>query len=110
MHLQNYNKQWQKHSNLPNFEKLYLEDSYVIEITNKKSEIIFLIDLVLNEQLSQYPCPLPNEQHCYKRGEIRFLNVSRIIEFTRTNIVFTDANHEADMGNIDSFLSNDRKH
>ncbi|GIU52347.1 hypothetical protein TUM4438_44850 [Shewanella sairae] len=85
-------------------KNIYLEDSYVIDIKETESGIIFDMEFVLKPAHSCYSEPLSNEQYCYKDGTIEFIGCSSINWISRSKQVFTDRNKNVDHGNIDSFF------
>lgn len=83
---------------------IYLEDSYVIDIKETESCIIFYMVFVLKPAHSCYSEPLSNEQYCYKNGAIEFIDCSSINWISRTKQAFIDRNKNVDQGNIDTFI------
>jgi hypothetical protein len=82
------------------FGNIYLEDSFVLEVNNRKDYIDFLIDVVLTEKHSFYVSPKPEEQFCYRRASISFSEVLNFEWENKLEIPFTDANGEKDYGSI----------
>ncbi len=81
---------------------IYLEDSYVLEIRERPSEIQFEMEFVLRESHPFYAKPKSGERYCYRRGILR-LNNCTDVQFYRSSTVSFDANNEIDLGNIDVF-------
>jgi len=98
-----------KYYNLKGFENLYLEDSFVLSISETKDTITFILDLVLNEEHPFYSEPNDNEKYCYKKGRIIFSNCQSIEWINKHLKKFIDKNKETDLGNIDSFTKNQNK-
>lgn len=88
----------------PGFENIYLEDSYLLGVTEDETEIRFLLEVVLSNQHSKYSAPRTGEQHCYKRGEIVFQNVTKKGWNRKSMIPIADPSGEPDFGNIDVFI------
>ncbi len=87
---------------LKGFSNLYLEDSYVEEIT-LGSTITFKMTVALKESHELYIVPNMEEQYCYKNLLICFSNV-KAYKFNSDKVFITsDQNNEKDIGNIDSF-------
>lgn len=88
-------------------EGVYLEDSYVLGITEKADEISFQVEFVLTEQHPAYRPPLENEQHCYRRGSLTFHGV-RDVRWARLSMrPSVEPNGDIDYGNIDAFAERD---
>jgi len=92
------------------FSKVYLEDSYVLEVKENTNAIEFLMEFVLTEKHPDYAPPKPNEQYCYKKGEIIFSNIKHINWIEQSFNPIEDADGEIDYGNIDSFVFEDGKY
>ncbi len=89
------------------FENIFLEDSFVLEITEKSNEIKFLMELVLAQTHPMYSKPKPNEIYCYKKAELLFPNAKEINWIEKTLMPSKDATGEIDYGNIDElYLEN----
>ncbi|MEO9257293.1 MAG: hypothetical protein ABI207_02860 [Crocinitomicaceae bacterium] len=96
-----------QYTNLKSLEHIYLEDSYVLCIIEKKFQVIFEMEFVLCKTHPLYSNPKIGEHYCYKNGQLIFNNVisiNWIIAKKALNIVKDDI----DYGNIDSmeFLNN----
>jgi len=92
---------------LPGFEHLYLEDSYVLGLEEPADELVFLMEFVLTETNPVYQPPRPDEQYCYRKGRIRFDGIKAVEWLRRDFKPGTDADGCVDYGNIDVFLSYD---
>lgn len=92
---------------LDSLEHLYLEDSYVLNITEAPESLEFEIDAVLTEEHVAYLPPPPKEKYCYLRGSIIFPNTRKVIWMDRSSTCFHDASGECDYGNIDEFYKDD---
>jgi hypothetical protein len=103
-------KGWQPYSKILGFENLYLEDSFVLQISQGRNEIRFVMELVLTDAHPVYSAPRPGENYCYVDGEICFPRVLHIIEFKRYNVTSIDASGERDLGNIDRFVWRDNRY
>lgn len=88
---------------IDDLEDLYLEDSFVLNITEKADELKFEVDFVLTENHPLYSLPAATEQYCYKKGVLLFMGVSLAIWEDRSRKHFVDKNCEVDYGNIDCF-------
>ncbi|MEF1326916.1 hypothetical protein [Vibrio sp. M260121] len=82
---------------------IYLEDSFVLGITEKNNEIEYEVEFVLNESHPLYIPPKETEQYCYQKGLLLFKGVSSVTWEERTNKFSFDKNDEIDYGNIDCF-------
>ena len=92
-----------KYSQIPGFEHVYLEDSYVLDIIDSVDTLKILLDVVLTESHPNYSPPKKDEQYCFRRGEILFERVQRIKRVSSSIKASYDANGEIDYGNIDTF-------
>ena len=66
---------WINYPSIPGFGHIYLEDSYVLDIIKSKNKICFSMEFVLTEEHPYYSTPKPDEQYCYLKGKIIFLNI-----------------------------------
>jgi hypothetical protein len=90
------------YTSVPGFRHVYLEDSFVLGINAEPGRVVFDIELVLIESHPAYAPPKRGEQHCYRRGLIRFENVESL-SWTGQMVVkpAVDASGEQDFGGID---------
>ena len=88
---------------LPGFEQVYLEDSYVLDIKTHANSVDIFLEAVLTEKHPQYTFPKQNEQYCYRNAHIYFSNVEEVNWAEKSMIPYEDANSEVDYGNIDEF-------
>ena len=86
----------------PGLTGVYLEDSYVLGISESLEQVIFHLDAVLTSEHSAYHSPRPGEHHCYARGILVFPDVTHVAWLSRNGSHYTDASGEEDLGNIDS--------
>ncbi|MBP1677380.1 MAG: hypothetical protein H6Q20_1939 [Bacteroidetes bacterium] len=85
------------------FNDIYLEDSYVLEIIESDTNLVFKMELVLLENNPLYTTPLPNEQYCYYLGKIEFRETDILMWIDKNKISPSiDLNNEIDYGNIDA--------
>ena len=87
---------------IPGFQGLYLEDSWVLDITARPGVLDFVIDLVLCESHPRYQAPSAGEQFCHRRGIVRFEGVSSLRWDGQGSVPAIDATGELDYGSIDS--------
>ena len=88
---------------IDDLRNIYLEDSFVLNIAEKNSEIKYDVEFVLTENHPLYSEPLETEMHCYRKGVLLFKGVSSVIWENRVDKHFVDKNDEIDYGNIDCF-------
>ena len=88
---------------ISNLASIYLEDSWVLDITKNDDTVSFDMEFVLTEDHELYHSPKPNEQYCYKKGQLIFSSCSSIFLQLSNQKPSIDANGETDLGNIDSF-------
>lgn len=82
--------------------EIYLEDSYVLQIRERASEIEFEMEFVLRPGHVFFREPEEDEKYCYRRGLIR-LSGCTDVKWSKRSDVNVDANNEIDFGNIDVF-------
>lgn len=94
------------YADMPELRTYYLEDSWVLDIVASPGLLTIAIDLVLTSEHPDYGPPRPGEQHCYRRGEIRFTDVTNL-EWAGQGVIrpARDASGEIDYGNIDALSS-----
>ena len=89
---------------LPGFEHLYLEDSWVLRVNDTPGELRFDMEAVLTEDHPQWHPPKPGEQYAYKRVALVFAKPRRVQWAERMHgPPAVDASGEVDYGNIDVF-------
>lgn len=88
-------------------EHFYLEDSYVLEIVERPTELVFRMEFVLREGHSRYRAPAENYQYCYARGELMFRGTADIGWRERRDVTSFDATGEPDLGNMDLLYQED---
>ena len=82
---------------------VYLEDSWVLEVTATQYTLRFVVEAVLTAEHAEYHPAKPGEQHCYQRA-ILALSSRHPISFERSTAApARDAGDELDYGNIDTF-------
>jgi hypothetical protein len=94
---------WKAYHEIVGLEHLYLEDSWVLNVSQAANELRFDIEFVLTEEHSLYQPPKNNERYCYKDGSIIFRNITNLITFEQTNAINYGPDDEVDLGNIDFF-------
>lgn len=92
---------------LPGFADVYLEDSWVTGIQATPGRFVLELDLVLRETHPSYSAPAPGEQHCYRRGSIRFESVSTLHWLDQGQPPAVDSTGERDFGGIDALNYSD---
>lgn len=84
---------------------IYLERSYVLDITEAPGSIEFILEAVLTPESEKYHPPNPGEQYCYMNGELTFSGITRTDWISRSFQKYTDATGEIDYGNIDALIT-----
>lgn len=92
---------------IPGFEGLYLEDSWVLAINAQPGILELVMDLVLRESHPLFEPPLVSEQHCHRRGVVRFNGVSSLRWEGQAAPPATDATGERDYGSVDVLRATD---
>ena len=91
------------YTEIPGFESVALEESYVIDICATPGILRFELELALTPDHPAYAAPPPEESECFRRGQIRFEGVKRLVWKGQGAPPATDATGEADRGHIDNF-------
>jgi hypothetical protein len=95
------------YAEIEEFSSYYLEDSYVLGITARLGTLDVELDIVLTPEHPEYSPDHPGEQHCYRRGHLRFRNVSYLQWDAQGMVPAHDATGETDLGCVDSWLVED---
>lgn len=82
-------------------EHFYLEDSYVLEIVERLTDLVFRMEFVLREGHPRYRPPAESYQYCYARGQLTFRGTADIRWSERRDVTSFDATGEPDLGNMD---------
>ena len=90
------------YKDFPGLVGVFLEDSYVLGISESPEQLIFRLDAVLTPEHPAYSPPRPGEQYCYAYGTVVFGEVTRVEWLRRSSSHYTDASGEEDLGNIDT--------
>jgi hypothetical protein len=95
---------------LPGFENIYLEDSYVLSINANTISIQILLEAVLTENHPLYTPALSGEQYCYRQMTVYFPH-PQTYDLVLNNIsAIADPDGSVDYGNIDDFFMEDDKY
>jgi hypothetical protein len=78
-----------------------LEDSFILSVDEAFDRVTFGLDAVLLPTHPNYQDPKPEEQYCYRLGNLTFPEVREVTWLKRSSQPFTDANDEEDWGHID---------
>lgn len=92
------------YTDLPGFEAVVLEESFVLGIQATPGAVIFDVDLVLTPDHPAYTPPPSNERECFHVGRVRFVEVRRVVWEEQGAAPATDASGEIDFGHIDSLV------
>ncbi|MET9027605.1 hypothetical protein ABZW96_18610 [Nocardia sp. NPDC004168] len=95
------------YSDYPVLSNLYLEDSYVLDVIERPTEVVFVLEAVLTPEHPRYRAPGAREQHCYVRGNLVFVKVSRVEWLERSFQKYKDASGSEDLGNVDVLTNTD---
>jgi hypothetical protein len=85
----------------PGLAGVFLEDSYVLGISESSEQVVFHLDADLTPEHPAYHPPRPGEHYCYANGRLAFPDVTRVIWLSRSSSHYTDASGAKDLGNID---------
>lgn len=98
------------YTTLPGLSCIFLEDSYVLAIEARPSELRISLDLVLTPDHPAYRSARMGEQHSYRRAEMIFSGVTRLLWVDQGAPSARDASGKVDFGNIDSYEWDDAGH
>jgi len=88
---------------IPGFEELGLEDSWVLGIQEDASAIVFDVEFALCLNHPFFAPPLPNEVNSFRRGHIRFSEPYSANWLRKTITPNQNATGAVDFGNFDWF-------
>jgi len=88
---------------LPGFEHLHLEDSWVLAIANDAEGVRLDLEAVMTDEPPRWKPPNAGEQYSYLRVAIVFSPATAVELELSGRPPATDATGETDFGNIDSF-------
>jgi hypothetical protein len=80
---------------------LVLEESFVLGIVATPTRVTFDVEFALTPSHPAYVPPPPDENGAYRRGQIRFVGVRRLLWADQGVRPATDATGEIDYGHID---------
>ena len=95
---------------LPGFENIYLEDSYVLSINANTISIQILLEAVLTENHPLYTPALSGEQYCYRQMTVKFPHPQTYDLVVNNISPIADPDGSVDYGNIDDFFMADDKY
>lgn len=84
---------------------VYLEDSFVLDISEGPGFIRFTLEAVLTPENPRYSAPKPDESYCYLNSVLIFEGITNSTWEHRTFRKYKDSSGEEDYGNIDSLLT-----
>jgi hypothetical protein len=85
---------------------VYLEDSWVLELTPSDDGLVLRLDTVLTPQHPLYETPKPGEQHCYRAAWLT-VRADPIEVHLSGSQPARDASGELDFGHVDAFVFNE---
>jgi len=94
------------YTDLPAFNGLFMEESYVLDIEVHPGMVTFTLDLVLTPEHPQYSGPQSGEQYCYRRGNLLFSGVENFTWTGQGAPPAIDATGEVDYGTVEFFIHN----
>jgi hypothetical protein len=95
------------YESFPGLAGVFLEDSYVLGISESPEQLIFQLDAVLTPEHPAYHPPSPGERYCYADGTVVFGDTTSIEWLRRGSSHYTDASGDEDLGNIDTLTVED---
>lgn len=95
---------------LPGLEQIYLEDSFVLGVEILPGSVRVRLDVVLREGHASYVAPGVDEQYCFRKGVLRFEDVSEVTRRMPTGPPAVDASGDTDYGGIDRYEVEDSVH
>lgn len=95
------------YTELRGFEDLVLEESYVLAIRAVPGGVVFEVEFALTRGHPAYTAPSPSETECFRVGQLRFIDVRRLVWDRQGAPPATDASGELDHGHIDALAWDD---
>ncbi len=89
---------------LPGLGQVYLEDSFVLGVAVVQGVVDIFLDVVLREGHPAYEQPGAEEQYCFRRGTLRFHEVTEVHWRMPTGRPALDASGDTDFGGLDEFV------
>jgi len=89
----------------PGLDGFYLEDSFVLAITETPSALTFTLDAVLTPEHPAYRPPRTGEHHCYRSADLTFSECTSAEWLHRSHRFFADATGAKDLGGIDALVT-----
>jgi hypothetical protein len=86
---------------------IYLEDSWVLDVSDTELGVAFRLDAVLTPDHPRYQPPAPGEQYCYLLATLTVASSKRSLLHRSDAPAATDALGGKDFGNIDVFTAVD---
>jgi len=86
---------------------IYLEDSWVLDVSDVEHGVAFRLDAVLTPDHPRYHPAEAGEQHCYLLATLTVTSAKRALLHRSDAPAATDASGERDFGNIDVFSAVD---
>lgn len=88
---------------LAGLKDVYLEDSFVLGISQDDASLRFTMLFVLRESHPDYVPPARRERYCFRLGMLELRGMQRCSWARRTMLKYRDADGRVDYGNIDVF-------
>jgi hypothetical protein len=85
----------------PVFANLVLEESFVLGIIATPTRVTMDVEFALTPDHPASGPPPPDENEAYRRGQIRFVGVRRLVWVDQCARPATDSTGEVDYGHID---------
>lgn len=89
------------YTDVPGLTDIVLEESFVLGINATPTRLTVDVEFALTVGHPAYAPPPPHENEAYRRGQIRFLDVRRLLWEDQGARPATDATGEVDYGHID---------
>lgn len=89
------------YTDIPDFADLVLEESFVLGISATPARVTVDVEFALTPNHAAYAPPPPDENEAYRRGQICFIGVRRLVWEDQGARPATDATGEIDYGHID---------
>ena len=89
---------------IPGLDVLYLEDSWVLDVSESEAELRFELEAVLTEAHPNWSPPKEGEQYAYRRVGLVFPQPNRVHWLDKTMRPNSYLDGTVDYGNIDTFV------
>ncbi|WJV44614.1 hypothetical protein [Streptomyces flavofungini] len=93
-----------RYQDLPGFEHVYLEDSWVLNIEARPGVLTMLLEVHLLPDHPEHQAPPPGKWACYRKATLVFQEVGDLHWTGQGALPTTDPDGTRDFGNVDALI------